>query len=280
MSRVYSIGRGAGSDIPIREDSVSRQHAQLAFTDDGRCHLRDCDSTYGTFVFRDGRWEQIQQTVIELEDLLRFGNWQVKTAEIVKLLRAEESALQAQSQKTSFIRRRPQRRLAAILFADVVGYVRLMEAQEADTLARLKAHREDLIDPRITEYHGVVVKNIGDGVMVEFGSVLDAVLCAVEIQTGMAERNRDLPEGRRMLLRIGINLGDVVIEAGDIYGGGVNLASRLEGLAKPGGICISAAVYEQIWNKCDLRFDDLGAVDIKHVAEPVRVYALQDAPAP
>ncbi len=280
MSRVYSIGRGAGSDIPIREDSVSRQHAQLAFTDDGRCHLRDCDSTYGTFVFRDGRWEQIQQTVIELEDLLRFGNWQVKTAEIVKLLRAEEAALQAQSQKTSFIRRRPQRRLAAILFADVVGYVRLMEAQEADTLARLKAHREDLIDPRITEYHGVVVKNIGDGVMVEFGSVLDAVLCAVEIQTGMAERNRDLPEGRRMLLRIGINLGDVVIEAGDIYGGGVNLASRLEGLAKPGGICISAAVYEQIWNKCDLRFDDLGAVDIKHVAEPVRVYALQDAPAP
>ena len=280
MSRVYSIGRGAGSDIPIREDSVSRQHAQLAFTDDGRCHLRDCDSTYGTFVFRDGRWEQIQQTVIELEDLLRFGNWQVKAAEIVKLLRAEEAALQAQSQKTSFIRRRPQRRLAAILFADVVGYVRLMEAQEADTLARLKAHREDLIDPRITEYHGVVVKNIGDGVMVEFGSVLDAVLCAVEIQTGMAERNRDLPEGRRMLLRIGINLGDVVIEAGDIYGGGVNLASRLEGLAKPGGICISAAVYEQIWNKCDLRFDDLGAVDIKHVAEPVRVYALQDAPAP
>ena len=96
----------------------------------------------------------------------------------------------------------------------------------------------------------------------------------------MAERNRDLPEGRRMLLRIGINLGDVVIEAGDIYGGGVNLASRLEGLAKPGGICISAAVYEQIWNKCDLRFDDLGELDIKHVAEPVRVYALQDAPAP
>ena len=280
MSRVYSIGRGAGSDIPIREDSVSRQHAQLAFTDDGRCHLRDCGSSYGTFVFRDGRWEQIQQTVIELEDLLRFGNWQVKTAEIVKLLRAEEAALQAQSQKTSFIRRRPQRRLAAILFADVVGYVRLMEAHEADTLARLKAHREDLIDPRITEYHGVVVKNIGDGVMVEFGSVLDAVLCAVEIQTGMAERNRDLPEGRRMLLRIGINLGDVVIEAGDIYGGGVNLASRLEGLAKPGGICISAAVYEQIWNKCDLRFDDLGKLDIKNAAEPVRVYALQVAPAP
>ena len=172
----------------------------------------------------------------------------------------------------------PQRRLAAILFADVVGYVRLMEADEADTLERLKAHRADLIDPRISEYHGVVVKNIGDAVMAEFGSVLDAVLCAVEIQTGMAERNRDLPEGRRMLLRIGINLGDVVIEAGDIFGGGVNLASRLEGLAKPGGICISAAVYEQIWNKCDLAFDDLGELEIKNVAEPVRVYALQVAP--
>lgn len=279
MSRVYSIGRGRGSDIPIREDSVSREHAQLAFTDDGRCHLKDCDSTYGTFVLRDGRWERIKQTVIELDDLLRFGNWQVKTAQIVKMLRAEESALQAQSQKTSFIRRRPQRRLAAILFADVVGYVRLMEAHEADTLERLKAHREDLIDPRISEYHGVVVKNIGDGVMAEFGSVLDAVQCAVEIQTGMAERNGDLPEERRMLLRIGINLGDVVIEAGDIFGGGVNLASRLEGLAEPGGICISAAVYEQIWNKCDLHFDDLGELDIKHVAEPVRVYALQVAPA-
>ncbi len=280
MARVYSIGRSRGSDIPIREDSVSREHAQLAFTDDGRCHLKDCDSTYGTFVFRDGRWEQIQQTVIELDDLLRFGNWQIKTAQIVKMLRAEESALQAQSEKTSFVRRRPERRLAAILFADVVGYVRLMEADEADTLARLKAHREELIDPRITEYHGAVVKNIGDGVMVEFGSVLDAVLCAAEIQKGMAERNHHLPGERRMLLRIGINLGDVVIEAGDIFGGGVNLASRLEGLAKPGGICISAAVYEQIWNKCDLRFDDLGEIDIKNVAEPVRVYALQAAPAP
>lgn len=278
MSRVYSIGRSAGSDIPIRDVSVSREHAQLAFTDDGRCHLKDCDSTYGTFVLRDGRWERIQQTVIELDDLLRFGNWQIQTAQIVKMLRAEESALEAKSQKTSFIRRRPQRRLAAILFADVVGYVRLMEADEADTLERLKAHRADLIDPGISEYHGVVVKNIGDAVMAEFGSVLDAVLCAVEIQTGMAERNRDLPEGRRMLLRIGINLGDVVIEAGDIFGGGVNLASRLEGLAKPGGICISAAVYEQIWNKCDLAFDDLGELEIKNVAEPVRVYALQVAP--
>jgi len=279
MARIYSIGRSPDSDIPIQDVSVSREHAQLAFTDDGRCHLRDCDSTYGTFVFRDGRWDQIEQTVVELEDLLRFGSWQVKTAEMVKLLRVEEAMRQAQGAKTSFRRRRPQRRLAAILFADVVGYVRLMEAQETDTLERLKAHREELIDPTIAEYHGAIVKTLGDGVMTEFGSVLDAVLCAVEIQNGMAERNRPLPEERRMLLRIGINLGDVVIEAGDIFGGGVNLASRLEGLAEPGGICISAAVYEQIWNKCDLRFDDLGKLAIKNTPEPVQVYALQAPPA-
>ncbi len=280
MARVYSIGRSPDSDIPIQDVSVSREHAQLAFTDDGRCHLRDRDSTYGTFVFRDGGWEQIEQTVVELEDLVRFGSWQIKTAEMVKLLRAEEAVRQAQGEKTSFRRRRPQRRLAAILFADVVGYVRLMEAQETDTLERLKAHREELIDPTIAEYHGAIVKTLGDGVMTEFGSVLDAVLCAVEIQSGMAERNRHLAEERRMLLRIGINLGDVVIEAGDIFGGGVNLASRLEGLAEPGGICISAAVYEQIWNKCDLRFDDLGKLAIKNTPEPVQVYALQATPAP
>jgi class 3 adenylate cyclase len=280
MARIYNIGRSPDSDIPIQDVSVSRKHAQLAFTDDGRCHLKDCDSTYGTFVFRDGRWEQVEQTVVELEDLLRFGSWQIKTAQIVKLLRAAEAMRQAQGEKTSFKRSRPQRRLAAILFADVVGYVRLMEAGEEETLERLKAHREELIDPTIAEFHGAVVKTMGDGVMTEFGSVLDAVLCAVEIQKGMSERNRDLPEGRRMLLRIGINLGDVVVEAGDIFGGGVNIASRLEGLAEPGGICISAAVYEQIFNKCDLRFDDLGKLAIKNAPEPVQVYSLQVAPSP
>ena len=278
MSKVYKIGRSRGSDISVLEISVSRRHAELAFTDDGRCRLKDCHSTYGTFVLRDGRWKRIEETVVNLEDVLRFGTWQIKTNQIVKLLRAKEAERQVQVEKTHLRHRRPDRRLAVILFADVAGYVRLVEEHETETLGALKSHRGELIEPKISEYNGLIVKSVGDGVMVEFGSVIDAVQCAVEIQRGMVERNSDLPDKQRMLLRIGINLGDVVIEEDDIYGGGVNIASRLEGLAQPGGICVSAAVYEQIRNKCDLCFDDLGKQDIKNVLEPIQVYALRVAP--
>ncbi len=132
-----------------------------------------------------------------------------------------------------------ERRLAAILAADVVGYSRLMGEDEAGTLARFKDHRAGLIDPNIAEHHGRIVKVMGDGLLVEFASIVEAVGCAVEIQRGMVARNADVPDDRRIDLRIGINLGDVIVDDGDIHGDGVNVAARLEGLAEPGGICIS-----------------------------------------
>src|SRR5258705_1606342 len=135
---------------------------------------------------------------------------------------------------------RTQRRLAAILAADVAGYSRLMGADEEGTLARLKAHRGDLLDPTIDRHRGRIVKTTGDGLLVEFASVVDALRCAVEIQSGMAECNAEVPPPRRIELRIGINVGDIIIDSGDIFGDGVNIAARLEPLAEPGGICVSA----------------------------------------
>ena len=170
---------------------------------------------------------------------------------------------------------RVQRRLAAILAADVAGYSRLMGTDEAGTLARLKAHRAELIEPTIAEHGGRIVKLMGDGTLVEFTSVVEAVACAVAIQRGMAERNAPMAQDRRIVLRIGINLGDVIVEGEDIYGDGVNVAARLEGLAEPGGIYVSGDVYRQVHNKLDLGFEDLGEREVKNIAEPVRVYRLE-----
>ena len=167
---------------------------------------------------------------------------------------------------------RVERRLAAILAADVVGYSRLMERDEAGTLARLKAHRKEFIEPLIAEHKGRIVKLVGDGVLVEFGSAVDAVECAALIQGGMAEREVGVPEEERIRLRIGINIGDIIIEGEDIYGGGVNLAARLEGLAEPGGICISRNVYNQVKDKVTFGFEPAGEHKVKNIAEPVIVY--------
>ena len=165
-----------------------------------------------------------------------------------------------------------ERRLAAILALDVVGYSRLMRANEADTLAVLKAHRKEIIDPKATQYGGRTIKLMGDGVLLEFGSVVDAVTFAVEIQHAFGERNSGLPDGRQVRYRIGINIGDVIVEGDDIYGDGVNIAARLEGLAEPGGICISSAVHAQVVGKIDLVFEDLGEQQVKNIAEPVTVH--------
>src|SRR5262244_768648 len=147
---------------------------------------------------------------------------------------------------------RAQRRLAAILAADVVGYSRLMEQDEAGTLAALKERRKGILKPLVGEHHGRIVKVMGDGVLVEFASAVNAVACAVELQKRMAAANDGLPEERRILLRVGINLGDVMVEGGDLYGDGVNVAARLEGLADPGGVLISGPVFDQVRNKLSL----------------------------
>src|SRR5512137_82130 len=168
------------------------------------------------------------------------------------------------------------RKIVAILAADVVGYSRLTSADEDRTLARLRALRSDLIDPTIAVHHGRVVKRTGDGALVEFRSVVDAVRCAIEVQNGMVERNAGLPPERRIEFRIGVHLGDVVEEAdGDLMGDGVNIAARLEGVAKPGAICLSEQAYWQVKGRLDLKVSDLGPTQLKNIAEPIRVYALE-----
>ena len=167
------------------------------------------------------------------------------------------------------------RKIAAILVADVVGYSRLAGADEEGTLARLRALRSDLIDPAIAAHHGRIVKRTGDGSLIEFRSVVDAVRCAIEVQNAMVERNAGVPEDRRIVFRIGIHLGDVVEESdGDLMGDGVNIAARLEGIAAPGAICLSEQAYWQVKGRLDLAVTDLGATRLKNIAEPVRAYSL------
>ena len=170
---------------------------------------------------------------------------------------------------------RVERRLTAILAADVAGYSRLMGADEEGTLAELKAHRRELIDPKIKEHHGRIVKTTGDGALVEFASVVDAVRCAVEIQRGMTERNATVPQEKRVEFRIGVNVGDIIIDEGDIFGDGVNVAARLESLAEPGGICVSSRVQEDIEGKLDFAFEDAGEQHFKNIARSIRVYHVQ-----
>jgi adenylate cyclase len=168
------------------------------------------------------------------------------------------------------------RKIAAILVSDVVGYSRLAGADEDRALARLRAVRSDLIDPIIAVHHGRVVKRTGDGAIVEFRSVVDAVRCAIEVQHGMIERNVGVPAERRIEFRIGIHLGDVVEESdGDLMGDGVNIAARLQGVAKPGAICLSEDAYRQVKSRLDLKVTDLGQQTLKNIAEPIRVYSLE-----
>ncbi|MEE8506769.1 MAG: adenylate/guanylate cyclase domain-containing protein [Kiloniellales bacterium] len=165
-----------------------------------------------------------------------------------------------------------KRRLAAIMATDVVGYSRLIRADEEGTIAALKALRADLIDPKLTEHNGRIVKLMGDGMLAEFASVVDAVRTAVETQAAVAEHNAGLPEDKRIEFRVGVNLGDVVIDGDDIYGDGVNLAARLEGLAEPGGICVSDKVYEEVRDRTEFAFEDLGEKKVKNIDRPVRVW--------
>jgi adenylate cyclase len=168
------------------------------------------------------------------------------------------------------------RKLAAILVADVVGYSRLAGADEDRILARLRTLRSDLIDPMISVHHGRIVKRTGDGSIIEFRSVVDAVRCAIEVQTGLIERNAGVPPEKRIEYRVGIHLGDVVEESdGDLMGDGVNIAARLEGIAKPGAICLSEDAYRQVKGRLEMSVSDLGQTQLKNIAEPVRVYSVE-----
>ncbi|HZW72945.1 MAG TPA: adenylate/guanylate cyclase domain-containing protein, partial [Caldimonas sp.] len=174
-------------------------------------------------------------------------------------------------------RKRSGRHLAAILAADLAGYARLMSEDEEPTLAALRSWRNQVADPRIRAHRGRIIKSTGDGFLVEFASVVDAVRCAVEMQREMTARNANVPVARRLEFRIGVNLGDIVAEDHDIFGDGVNIAARLEGLAEPGGICISRVVRDQIRDKLSYAFEDRGEQQVKNIARPVRVYAMSPA---
>src|SRR6195256_2713131 len=167
-----------------------------------------------------------------------------------------------------------QRRLAAILAADVVGYSRLMGADEVGTITSLKSHRRELVDSGIAEHHGRIVKTTGDGMLVEFASVVDAVSCAVNLQRGMVRRNANIPEDRQIVFRIGINVGDIIIDGDDIFGDGVNIAARLETLCEPGGVCISRTANDQIRDKLSLAFADLGEQAVKNISRAVGEFGL------
>ncbi len=170
---------------------------------------------------------------------------------------------------------RAERRLAAILATDVVGYSRLMGGDEEGTLAALKSLRKSLIDRKIAEHRGRIVKTTGDGTLVEFASAVDAVRCAIDIQRGMMERNAEIPEDRRIELRIGVNVGDIIIEGEDIFGDGVNIAARLEGIAKPGGICISRQGFEQIEGKLRFAYREMGPQNLKNITKPIEVFSIE-----
>ena len=165
-----------------------------------------------------------------------------------------------------------ERRLTAILAADIVGYSRLMGEDEVGTLERLKTCRRELLDPAIEEFRGRIVKLMGDGTLVEFASIVDAVQCAATIQRRMPGRDQGGSDAQRLRFRIGVNLGDIIVDGSDIYGDGVNVAARLEGLAEPGGICISGTAFDHVVNKADVSFASLGEQRLKNIADPVRVY--------
>ena len=170
---------------------------------------------------------------------------------------------------------RVERRLSAIFASDIVDYSRLMEADEEGTLARMNAHRREFLEPAVAQNRGRIVKRTGDGVLIEFSSAVDAARCAIDVQRGMGERNADVPSERRIELRIGIHVGDIMIEDDDIFGDGVNIAARLESIAQPGGICISDDAYRQVRGKVDVNFQDSGEQELKNIARPVRVYQLR-----
>src|SRR5271165_4785962 len=174
---------------------------------------------------------------------------------------------------------RVERRLAAILAADVAGYSRLMGADEGATLGRLKAPRHELVDPKIAEHHGRIVKTTGDGLLAEFPSAVDAVRSAVEVQQAMPERNTGVAADNRIELRIGINLGDVIVESDDLYGDGVNIAARIEALADAGGVFVSNTVHDQVRDRLPFAFEDLGEQRVKNIARPVRVYRVRPRPS-
>jgi class 3 adenylate cyclase len=265
---VYKVGRSPKSDIVMTDGSVSREHAELSETSDGRYSILDLGSSFGTFILREGEWRKVKQAVVGPDEPIMLGKHRT-TPQQMLTQRGRHEADPAS-------RERAVRRLAAILAADVVGYSRMMGEDEHGTLAALKACRRELFDPMVLRYRGRIFKVIGDGMLAEFPSVVDAVRCAVDIQASITSRSFGT-RTKNIVFRMGINIGDVIADGEDLYGDGVNIAARLETLSPPGGLCISGPVFDQIKNKLQLDYEDLGEQTVKNIAEPLRVYRIQSS---
>jgi class 3 adenylate cyclase len=263
------VGRSKSASIVLEDKSVSRVHAELVRGDDGRYRVIDCRSSYGTYVQRDGEWKRIESASVALDDPIMLGRHATTVRMLLDRLgrSGPRTASPNKGQDYSTVRR-----LAAILAADIVGYSRMMGEDEGGTLAALKSCRSELFDPTVERYRGRIFKVIGDGILSEFASVVDGIRCAMHLQTAIARRRFGHGDGKPLIFRMGLNIGDVIAEGDDIYGDGVNIAARLESLADPGGLCISGPVYDQVKNKVDAGFTDIGEQTVKNIKEPVRVY--------
>jgi len=276
VKRSYRIGRRRDADIIVSDRSVSRSHADLVVDGEGGYFLTDCGSRLGTFVLRDGGWEPVRQVFVGPDEPILLGDFETTVRTLLDGVEAS-SGLRS---TTARLLPGAKRRVAAVLAADVVGYSRMMAQDEAGTLARFRAAMAEAIQPAIDREGGRVFKTIGDGFLVDFPEAAAALRAAVEMQRALAQRNAAQPRSRRLRLRVGINVGSVIADADDLFGDGVNLAARLEGIAEPGCIAISEAVHDETVDAVELNFVDWGAQPLKNLPAPVRVFHVDPLDGP
>lgn len=274
---IYKIGRSRACDVVLAEESISREHATIAPQGDGRYEIADAGSSHGTFVEDGGIWVRIEGTaLIGRDEPVMLGRYETTVGELLSEIGEEEieEGNETTDRDLELWSEGGRRRLAAIVAMDVVGFSAKMGQDETRTLAVMHTVRSDIIDPGLENFNGRLFKEIGDGLMLEFASANDAVMFSVDVQRRMIEYNAAAPEHRRLEFRIGINIGDVIIQGDDLMGDGVNIAARLEPMAESGGICLSGIVRQLIKTKLDLGFKDLGNKRLKNIADPIRVFSL------
>ncbi len=276
MKRSYRVGRRGDADIVVSDSSVSRSHADLVVDGEGGYFLTDCGSRLGTFVLRDGAWEPVRQAFVGPDEPVLLGDFETT----VRMLLDGVEANSGVRSNTAKLLPGAMRRMSAVLAADVVDYSRMMAQDEAGTLARFRAAMADAIQPAIDREGGRVFKTIGDGFLVDFPVAAAALRAAVEMQRALAQRNAAQPRLNRLRLRIGISFGSVIADADDLFGDGVNLAARLEGIAEPGCIAISEAVHEETVRAVDLNYVDWGPRPLKNLPAPVRVFHVDPLDGP
>ncbi|MCZ6862745.1 MAG: FHA domain-containing protein [Alphaproteobacteria bacterium] len=276
--RTYKIGRSRNCDVVLAEESISREHATITPKGNSQYEISDAGSSHGTFIENGGVWVRVEDTaLIGRDEPLMLGRYETKVGELLAEFDREDEDNETDEvtdQDLELWSEGGRRRLAAIVAMDVVGFSAKMGQDETRTLAVMSEVRSSIIDPGLRNFNGRLFKEIGDGLMLEFGSVNDAVMFSVDTQRRMVAYNAHAPEHRRLEFRIGINIGDVIIQGDDLMGDGVNIAARLEPMADSGGICLSGIVRDLIKTKLDLGFKDLGNKQLKNIANPIRVFSL------